>query len=85
MLLHEVGEGFYDQTGDGITTGPQNSRGFRKLYRYPSVRKNPSGPFVYEAYDMDTDVNEFSNWANNPSRRSERDALEAELKTLLEA
>ena len=85
MLLHEVGEGFENQTGDGITTGPENSKGFRKLYRYPSVRKNPNGPFTYEAYDMDTDVNEFSNWANDPTRRTERDALEAELETLLKA
>jgi N-acetylglucosamine-6-sulfatase len=85
ILLHEVGEGFVTGTGDGITTGPGNSRGFRKLYRYPSARERPNGPYVYEAYDMDSDPNEFSNWANDPARRSERDALEAELHALLEA
>jgi arylsulfatase A-like enzyme len=85
MLLHEVGEGFEKQTGDGITTGPGNSLGFRKLYRYPSVRTRPRGPFVYEAYDLDTDTNEFSNWANDPARRSERNTLEARLEELLGA
>ena len=71
-----------NQTGDGITTGPRSSRGFRKLYRYPSIRQQPEGPFVYEAYDLDTDPNELSNWANDPARRAERDALEAELVAL---
>jgi N-acetylglucosamine-6-sulfatase len=83
-LLHEIGNGFVAlETGDGITTGPDNSAGFRKLYRYPSIRKNPNGPFIYEAYDLDTDENELSNWANNPARRPERDALEAKLKAEL--
>jgi N-acetylglucosamine-6-sulfatase len=83
MLLHEIGEGFYSRTGDGMTTGPKNVKGFRKLYRYPSIRKNPRGPFIYEAYDLDTDPDELSNWANVPSRRAERDDLEAALETLL--
>ena len=81
LLLHEVGAG-WEATGDGITTGPDSSYGFRKLYRYPSIRKNPAGPFVYEAYDMDTDPDEHLNWADDPARRSERDALEAELVAL---
>jgi hypothetical protein len=85
MLLHEIGDGFFNVTGDGITTGPDNPHGFRKLYRYPSVRKNPRGPFIYEAYDLDRDPNELSNWANDPSRRPERDRLETELLALLDA
>jgi N-acetylglucosamine-6-sulfatase len=85
VLLHEIGQGFENQTGDGITTGPHSSRGFRKLYRYPSVRVSPNGPYVYEAYDLDTDPNEFSSWANDPARRAERDALEAELIALRSA
>ena len=82
ILLHEIGEGFEKQTGDGITTGPQSARGFRKLYRYPSIRHQPQGPFIYEAYDLDTDPNELSSWANDPARRPERDALEAQLVAL---
>jgi hypothetical protein len=43
----------------------------------------PEGPFTYEAYDLDSDPDEFVNWANDDARRSERDALEAELNALL--
>jgi arylsulfatase A-like enzyme len=85
ILLHEIGQGFESQTGDGMTTGPGSRLGFRKLYRYPSVRTTRTGPFTYEAYDLDTDPDELSNWAADPERRSERDALEAELVALLEA
>ncbi len=81
VLLHEVGSG-WEVSGDGITTGPDSSYGFRKLYRYPSVRDNPEGPFVYEAYDLDTDGHEHVSWADDPARRDERDALEAELLAL---
>jgi arylsulfatase A-like enzyme len=84
LLLHEIGEGFVDnQTGDGVTTGPDHPLGFRKLYRYPSVRKNAAGPFIYEAYDLDTDRDELQSWANDPSRLQERNVLEAELTRLL--
>src|SRR5262249_32750522 len=83
VLLHEVGQGFENQTGNGITTGPDNSEGFRKLYRYPSVTVAPNGPFTYEAYDLDKDPNELSNWANDRSRRAERDKLEAKLEAQL--
>lgn len=83
QLLHEIGDGFYNQTGDGITTGPQSSDGFRKLYRYPSVRSKLPGPSIYEAYDLDTDENELQNWADDPARRAERDRLEADLDALL--
>lgn len=87
ILLHEIGGGFVSReldgaTGDGITTGPDSPLGFRKLYRYPSVRKRPEGPFTYEAYDLDTDPEELSNWADDPARRAERDALEAQLVAL---
>jgi N-acetylglucosamine-6-sulfatase len=82
VLHHEIGQG-WGRTADGISTGPDSSLGFRKLYRYPSVRTNPAGPFVYEAYDLDTDPDEDSNWANDPARLAERDVLEAELLALL--
>jgi N-acetylglucosamine-6-sulfatase len=59
--------------GDGISTLT------RKLYRYPSV----TGPDRYEAYDLDIDPDEFTNWANDPARQPERDALEAALDALL--
>jgi arylsulfatase A-like enzyme len=82
-VLHEIAEGYLTQSGDGMTTGPEHAMGFRKLYRYPSVRVAPEGPFTYEAYDLDSDPDEFVNWANDDARRSERDALEAELNALL--
>ena len=34
-LLHEIGPGYFDQTADGVTTGPDHPLGFRKLFRYP--------------------------------------------------
>ena len=40
-------------------------------------------PDRYEAYDLDIDPDELNNWANDPSRTSERDALEAALDALL--
>ena len=83
VLLHEIGNGYVTPTGDGMTTGPDHALGFRKLYRYPSVRQAPTGPFTYEAYDLDTDPDEFSNWAGDEARRGERDVLEAELNALL--
>ncbi len=59
--------------GDAVTTAT------RKLCRYPLAR----GTDRYEAYDLDTDPDELSNWANDPARRAERDALEARLDDLL--
>ena len=84
VLLHEIGEGFLGQTGDGVTTGPDSSLGFRKLYRYPSVKASPNGPYVYEAYDLDTDPNEFRNWADESARLNERNQLERNLDALLD-
>jgi N-acetylglucosamine-6-sulfatase len=81
-LLHEIGNG-WATSGDGITTGPGGSVGFRKLYRYPSVRQSASGPFSYEAYDLDEDPDEHHNWAEDRSRRQERDSLEERLESLL--
>ena len=81
-ILHEIGEGFFG-SGDGVTTGPDHPVGFRKLFRYPSVRSGLSGPYLYEAYDLDTDPNELVNWADDAARRPERDALEAQLNSLL--
>ena len=81
-LLHEIGNGYYG-TGNGITTGFGHTLGHRKLYRYPSVRVAPAGPFTYEAYDLDTDPDELANWADDPARLDERDVLEGELNALL--
>jgi arylsulfatase A-like enzyme len=83
ILLHAIGQGFESESGDGITTGPDHPLGFRKLYRYPSKDAGPNGPFIYEAYDLDDDPDEDANWANDESRRDERDALESELDGLL--
>jgi arylsulfatase A-like enzyme len=83
VLLHAIGEGFVTPTGDGITTGPEHPLGFRKLYRYPSKDTAPDGPFTYEAYDLDEDPDEHANWANDESRRGERNSLESELEALL--
>ena len=59
----------------GITTAT------RKLYRYPSE----AGTDRYQAYDLDTDPHELANWANDPGRLAERDALESALDALLAA
>jgi N-acetylglucosamine-6-sulfatase len=85
VLLHEIGDPYYDATGDGITTGPGHDLGFRKLYRYPSVRSGDTTPPIYEAYDLDADPNELQNWADDPSRRAERDRLETLLDGMLSA
>jgi hypothetical protein len=83
VLLHAIGQGFEGMTGDGITTGPDHPLGFRKLYRYPAKGAAPDGVFTYEAYDLDEDPDEHANWADDESRRHERDALESELEALL--
>jgi arylsulfatase A-like enzyme len=83
ILLHAIAEGFETDSGDGITTGPDSPLGFRKLYRYPSREAAPEGPFTYEAYDLDDDLDEQANWADDESRRDERDRLESELDALL--
>jgi N-acetylglucosamine-6-sulfatase len=83
ILLHAIGQGFQRQTGDGVTTGPDHPLGFRKLYRYPSTETSPDGAFTYEAYNLDDDPDEHSNWANVRSRRGDRVALESELAALL--
>jgi arylsulfatase A-like enzyme len=77
-LLHAKGPSVFFGTApaaDGITTMT------RKLFRFPSV----TGTDRYEAYDLDTDPDELSNWANDPARLSERAALEAQLDALLAA
>jgi arylsulfatase A-like enzyme len=79
-LLHEMDEVEFLGTGppgNGITTAT------RKLWRFPS--KPPTDPDRYEAYDLDTDPDELQNWANDPTRLDERDALEIALDALLEA
>lgn len=83
ILLHAIAQGFDTASGDGITTGPDHPLGFRKLYRYPSHETAPDGPFTYEAYDLDDDPDEHANWADDESRRDERDSLESELDALL--
>ena len=83
ILLHAIAQGFDTASGDGITTGPDHPLGFRKLYRYPSHETAPGGPFTYEAYDLDDDPDEHANWADDESRRDERDRLESELDALL--
>jgi N-acetylglucosamine-6-sulfatase len=64
---------YLDATGEGIITAT------RKLFRYPAM----TGSDRYEAYDLDTDPAEITNWANDPSRLSERDGLESRLDALL--
>lgn len=83
VLLHEIADPYFGVTGDGMTTGPDHDLGFRKLYRYPSKRSGDKTPPIYEAYDLDTDPDELSNWADDPARRAERDRLEAMLDDLL--
>ena len=80
---YAIAQGFDTASGDGITTGPDHPLGFRKLYRYPSLETAPDGPFTYEAYDLDDDPDEHANWADDESRRDERDSLESELDALL--
>ena len=78
QILHSKGPAFQfgdAPQGDGISTLT------RKLYRYPDQPLN--SPDRYEAYDLDTDPDELTNWANIPARRPERDALEAALDALL--
>jgi arylsulfatase A-like enzyme len=77
-ILHSRGPAFafgVAPQGDGISTLT------RKLYRSPDFPLN--SPDRYEAYDLDTDPDELNNWAYDPSRRAERDALEAALDALL--
>ena len=38
-----------------MTTGPDHPLGFRKLYRYPSVRSQMTQRPIFECYDLDTD------------------------------
>lgn len=83
-LLHETArQGWEGLPGDGVTTGPDHPLGFRKLYRYPSVRSEMDQPFIYECYDLDTDPDELKSWAGATDRRKERDELEAVLEGLL--
>lgn len=75
-LLHERAGG-----GDNNPTpvsGLCVSTRTRKLMRWTGQR----GTDRYEAYDLDTDPNEFANWALDPARLTERQALEAELDRL---
>lgn len=74
-LLHERDESIElgpAPAGVGITTAS------RKLFRYPSQ----VGTDRFEAYDLDTDPDELQNWANDPTRLTERNDLEAALDAL---
>lgn len=83
-LLHETSlEGWEGLPGDGVTTGPDHPLGFRKLFRYPSVRSRKPPPYTYECYDLDTDPDELNNWSEALDRRSERHDLELLLESLL--
>jgi arylsulfatase A-like enzyme len=86
VLLHEIGPEGYDETGDGVTTGPDHQLGYWKLFRYPSVRSGwtPAQPAIYEMYDLDDDPEELTNLAEVPEQRALRDQLEAELEAQLE-
>jgi N-acetylglucosamine-6-sulfatase len=53
--------------------------GLRKLIRYQGA----SGSDQFEAYDLDRDPDEVSNWANDADRLAERDQLESALDGLL--
>ena len=76
QLLHErggsAGNNPNPHAGLGVSTAT------RKLMRWTGQR----GTDRYEAYDLDTDPGEIMNWAFDPERRRERDALEAELDRL---
>jgi arylsulfatase A-like enzyme len=70
----------YERKGDeafpdgvGIVTAT------RKLLRWADQR----GDDRYEAYDLDTDPDELVSWANDPTRRAERDRYDARLDALL--
>lgn len=58
--------------GDWIVTAT------RKLIRWDAT-----GDDEFEAYDLDTDPTETSNWANDPDRLAERNSLESDLDDLL--
>jgi arylsulfatase A-like enzyme len=76
-LLHHRGPAQNNGTAPrafGVTTRT------RKLFRSDVPSESPDR---YEAYDLDTDPDELSNWANDPDRRAERDSLEADLDALL--
>jgi hypothetical protein len=91
VLLHEIGgpginpgDAGWPESGDGVTTGPAHPQlPSKKLYRYPSVRESPTGPYVYEMYDFGADPDELANLADEPDAMSMRDQLEAELDALL--
>jgi hypothetical protein len=78
QILHHRGPALDFGTApraDGISTLT------RKLFRCAELPLD--SPDRYEAYDLDIDPDELNNWANDPSRTSERDALEAALDALL--
>jgi N-acetylglucosamine-6-sulfatase len=75
-LLHERSGGGTNNPNPYAGLGVSNAT--RKLMRWTGQ----TGTDRYEAYDLDTDPNEFENWAHDPTRRHERDALEAELDRL---
>jgi N-acetylglucosamine-6-sulfatase len=61
---------------DALVTGPQHPS-------YPSRKLARLETGEYEMYDLHTDPGELENVAHDPLRRSERDALEAELDAFL--
>jgi arylsulfatase A-like enzyme len=69
--------------GVGITTPT------RKLWRYVRVHQDGITPYDstdwYEAYDLDTDPDELSNWANDGTRSTERANLDSALSALIAA
>jgi N-acetylglucosamine-6-sulfatase len=75
-LLHERSGGGTNNPNPYAGLGVSNAT--RKLMRWTGQ----TGTDRYEAYDLDTDPNEFENWAHEPVRRAERDALEAALDRL---
>jgi arylsulfatase A-like enzyme len=79
VLLHEIGPEGYDETGDGITTGPDHDIGYLKLFRFPSVRSGwaPGQPAIYEMYDLAADPDELTNLGAVAAKRAVRDQLEA--------
>jgi N-acetylglucosamine-6-sulfatase len=79
VLLHEIGPEGYDETGDGITTGPDHQLGYWKLFRYPSVRSGwtPGQAAIYEMYDLAADPDELTNLGDVADQREVRDQLES--------